>query len=146
MCLPFDSPALNIRLCLKTVPSHIPWMHEEWQNTIGLLTAHDLPHWRSCWLTKPYTRFKAYRELWVCPVGVTVHLFLLEPPGLPSGGGVCFPSFTGKYEDGARCHLLLFSALSFCFPELCHCPITLCNFQCSFQHFFLWNRHYSLLS
>lgn len=45
MCLPIDSPVLNIRFCLKMVPSHSPVMHGEWQslwNSSLLMTRYNV--------------------------------------------------------------------------------------------------------
>lgn len=76
------------------------------------LSAHDSLQCRHHCLTKTPTGFKAYRELWVCPIWVGIFLsFSLEPPGPRFGGGICFPSSTYKHEDGARCSLCLFSVL-----------------------------------
>lgn len=107
------------------------------------LTAHDPTHWSSGCITNPPLDSRLRENCGFVP-WVRLSISSLETPGLPSGGGVYLPSTTQKHDVGTGCSLLLSFALPFCFPALCHCPVTLCGLQCSFPHRLLGNRHYSL--
>lgn len=109
------------------------------------LTAHDPTHWSSCCITNPPLDSRL-RENCGFVLWVRLSIPSLETPGLPSGGGVCLPSTIQKHNVGTGCSLLLSFALPFCFPALCHCPVTLCGLQCSFPHCLLGNRHDSFVS